>query len=574
MSEPQKTSRSPWWPPLAAALAHAALMLVAGPPLNLWPLALIAPTPLFWYLRRGTDRPKRDALLLMLGVSPMWLVWEWWMIDVTAPGFPFFILLQCSWTALFFLVVRRLHAHIPRVPWLLLAPLVWVAVEFFRGEIFLSGYAAALMPYPLIHSTTLATPASWLGVYFVSFLTLLFASAIFDVILGRGRERVRAAVALALLIVTWAAAGVQVHRTPLSDQAVTPGIVQTNLPQSNKLAWTEEAEIRDWERFSNLTVSMATSEPRPDFILWPETMMPGWTLEMVTLPNGEKRPMDAFYDALMDIQHHMGIPMIVGEDALVNLTIDRTDPEKPRLKRDARHNSAYLVVNGQVQPERYDKVRLTPFGETMPFISRWPWLEKQMLSFGVGAQGMKFDLAPGTSHTVIPVPLASGSTVRVVAPICFESTVNGFCRELVFENGQRRADLIANLTNDGWFGNSDIARAQHLDISRWRCVELATPMARAANTGISALIDAQGRILSRGVEGSQQESRIDGILRGSVPLGTGTTLFARLGNVFPWSVLGLTTAALLVTFVRKWGRQATPADSRAKRVRLGARGRS
>jgi apolipoprotein N-acyltransferase len=226
------------------------------------------------------------------------------------------------------------------------------------------------------------------------------------------------------------------------------------------------------------------------------------------------------------------------------------DNGKVKTSRDARYNSAYLVANGAVQPVRYDKVRLTPFGETMPFISRWPWLQNQLLAFGAG--GMRFDLAAGQDLTVIPVPIHDGRTIRLVTPICFESTVNGFCRELVFEKGQRRADLIANLTNDGWFGNSDIAREQHLGIARWRCVELATPMARAANTGISAIVDSKGRILSRGVEGSQQASRNDGILRGPVTLSTATTMFARVGNIFPWTVLGLTTAALAASLVRKW----------------------
>lgn len=560
VSEPTPT-KSPWWPPLAAAIAHAALMLLAGPPVNFWPLALIASTPLGWYLRRGTNRPGRDAILLILGVSPMWLVWEWWMYEVTAPGFPFFILLQCSWTALFFWGARRLHQMAPKMPWFCIVPMVWVAVEFFRGEIFLSGYSAALVPYPLINLPELASPAAWLGVYFVSFMVVLFGNTLYEIIVGRGKARIAAAGVLAVLALIWGLAAVQLHRQPVSSQTVTAGIVQTNLPQSNKLDWSIEDEIGDWKRFAGLTETLVQSSPKPDFILWPETMMPGDTLERNSinalanagvghrLPNGKLLPPDVFYLALLDLQQQVGVPMVVGEDAIVNLRVEVVDG-RVKTSRDARHNSAYLVASGAVQPARYDKVRLTPFGETMPFISRWPWLQQQMLAFG--AHGMKFDLEPGLTPAVLPVPLASGGTVRLVTPICFESTVGGFCREMVFEKGERRADLIANLTNDGWFGNSDIAREQHLGISRWRCIELATPMARCANTGISALIDARGRILSQGVEGSQQKTKIDGILKGPLPLGTGVTLYARVGNVFPRAVLALTSAALTFSFVRRW----------------------
>jgi len=550
-------------------------MLLAGPPVNWWPLSLIAPMPLLWFLRRGTTRPGRDSLLLMLGVSPMWLVWEWWMKDVTPPGFPFFILLQCSWTALFFACARRLHQWLPRLTWFCIVPLTWVAVECFRGEVFLSGYAFALAPYPLIHWPVLASPAAWLGVYFVSFMTLLFCAALYELVLGRGKARLSGGVALAVLAGLWALAGYQLHARPMGDQVITPGIVQTNLAQSNKLSWGIEQELKDWQRFSELTVKLAQTTPAPDMILWPETMMPGETLQQESInallasglgfkiPSQNRvLPPDHFYRSLLDLQASLEIPMLVGEEARTNMKIDTSGP-RPDVTWDARYNSTYLINSGAVQPERYDKVRLTPFGETMPFISRWPWLQDKLLSFG--ANGMQFDLAAGTDLTAIPVPV-QGKTVRVVTPICFEVTVADHCRKMVFENGQRRADLIANLTNDGWFGNSFIARAQHLEIAQWRCLELATPMARAANTGTSALIDSKGRILARGVEGSQQLTHVDGILKGPLTLGSAPTLYARVGEVFPWTVLWVTTAALVASFVRKWlpgrskGKQGTVSE--------------
>ncbi len=105
----------------------------------------------------------------------------------------------------------------------------------------------------------------------------------------------------------------------------------------------------------------------------------------------------------------------------------------------------------------------------MPYIRAWPWLQDQLL--GLGANGMKFDLAAGTHLTVLNVPVASlGRSIRVVTPVCFEITVASHVRSLVFdENGQRRADLIASITNDGWFSDTDIARQQHLSRPlRWR----------------------------------------------------------------------------------------------------------
>ena len=186
----------------------------------------------------------------------------------------------------------------------------------------------------------------------------------------------------------------------------------------------------------------------------------------------------------------------------------------------------------------------------MPYIHYWPWLQQQMLA--VGANGMKFDLDAGAHMTVFSVPAASlGRDVRVVTPVCFEVTVASHCRHLVFDHGERRADLIVSVTNDGWFSDTDIARLQHLQCGRWRCVELATPMARAANTGISAIVDAHGRVLARGVEGNSYGAHVDGVLENEVPLGTQTTLYARVGDVFAWATLAASLSALLASFFRR-----------------------
>jgi apolipoprotein N-acyltransferase len=443
-----------------------------------------------------------------------------------------------------------------------IAPCTWVAVEFVRGEIFLSGYAAGLLAYPLVQVPGMASPAAWLGVYFVSFLVAAVTCAVFARLTLSERSRTPSIATLTCAVVVWAVAWAQLDARARHQGTgtLTPGVVQTNLPQSNKISWGPERELEDMDRFGALTLQLAASEPKPDFILWPETMTPGETLEWQALQallndqiglrmkDGRLLRPDHFYEAMLALQSQVQVPMLVGEDALVGVRISRQQ-ERIRLDKDARYNSAYLLDKGAVQPARYDKVRLTPFGETMPVISRWPWLQNQLLAFG--AQGMSFDLNAGQSLTVFDIPVASGEPVRVVAPICFEVMVSDHCRKLVFDGGHRRAEVIANLTNDGWFGDSDIAREKILQVARWRCIELATPMARAANTGISCFIDAQGRVIARGVEGATQSSKVDGILRAAIARGMGSTLYGRVGNLFPVALLVLCAIALGASFVRR-----------------------
>lgn len=108
------------------------------------------------------------------------------------------------------------------------------------------------------------------------------------------------------------------------------------------------------------------------------------------------------------------------------------------------------------------------------------------------------------------------------------------CRRLVYTGSRRSADLIVNATNDGWFNDFPMARGQHLLAARWRTIELATPMARAANTGISALVDHQGRLLASGVNKQSRAVGVDGVLSGELPIVRDPSLYALGGWMVPW----------------------------------------
>ena len=166
------------------------------------------------------------------------------------------------------------------------------------------------------------------------------------------------------------------------------------------------------------------------------------------------------------------------------------------LENSTRFNSSVLVrPNGET--ERYDKIFLTPFGETIPYVDKVPFLRNWFRdNFGAA---MLFNLEVGETPKRFSVQgegFAKNSVefINIATPICFEDTVPFVVRRLVFENGERRAGFLINLSNDGWFGNNNSARLQHIREARMRCVENMTPMIRAANTGLSCLIDSKGRV--------------------------------------------------------------------------------
>src|SRR5690606_30188490 len=116
------------------------------------------------------------------------------------------------------------------------------------------------------------------------------------------------------------------------------------------------------------------------------------------------------------------------------------------------------------------------FGEVMPYISNFPALEQALMDLAAG--GMSFALRRGADAHGLTVP-AGEEPLHIATPICFEAASGPTTRRLA---AQPRAHLLVNVTNDGWFGDFDPARLQAAQIARWRAVELATPVVRAANT--------------------------------------------------------------------------------------------
>lgn len=523
-------------------------MAGAFPPVGLWGLVFLAPIPLV-YVSRSHERSVPVVALASLGVLPLWAWQVAWVIDISAVGYWPMILALASFAGLFVWLVGSAGRRMPWLPLSLTVPIAWTGVEFFRGEVIFHGFPWLLLAHPTIDAPLLPATASLLGTYFTSFLIAAVCGAVGDVLLQRPRRLRPAALTTAGVVIALVLAHLTRPAPETSAGELRIAVVQTNVPQDNKMTWEVEQRIKDLARFAELTRAAAAASPPPDLIVWPETMFPGEVLDPPSVEAQRRSNLSEPYrdeqggeqelragalaGALMEFQRPLGIPMLVGAMATTNLRFERDQDGKGYFPvYDARYNSAFLLEGGEVRQERYDKVELTPFGEEMPYISYWPWLERRLLA--IGARGMAFDLDHGAAPTVFEIPRAHGGPVPVVTPICFEATRAGHCRRLVRAMGGRPG-LMINLTNDGWFGWSDPTRWQHLQIARWRCVELGVPMVRAANTGISAHIDHRGRVIRAGVDGGGPPARVDGVLRADVTAARAPTIFATVGGVFAWS---------------------------------------
>lgn len=563
--------RAPRLRAFSLGLAHAVLFAAAFPPAGLWPLAFIAPLPLLWLAVRPGPSAVSAGFWAMVGVSPFWIWSHAWIVGVSMAGvYPLVVYLSLyTWV---FVVLGSIAARARRVPAMVGLLAVWLGLEFFRARIAWSGYPWYLTGHPVIESPGLASIARLGGVTLVSLMVLL-PSAWFATRRGTPRWLV---VGAGCLFVLWLIGGPVTDRLRADEPGETlrVAIVQTNVPQDNRMDWSVEQRLIDWMTMRDLTVAAAVDGDKPDLIVWPEGLVPGWTLDPVSMRHemdrgivwrlepetteqaalighyGDMVPATQVVEEMLAMQRAIGVPMLVGSVAYEGLDIVRGE-RGIEYDSNAMFNSAFLIRNGRVMDGWYDKVHLTPFGEIMPYISRWAWLEERLLA--IGASGMSFGLTPARSVRTITLPAEAGDGVELATPICFEATMPAVCRRLVRNAAATgRPVLMVNITNDGWFGRSDRGRRMHELSARWRCVELGVPMVRCANTGVSGLIDARGRVVAGTEPRTAATLAVD-----SVPARPGT-VFAATGEWGGWLAMFAVPVLLWLGRVRNSSEPGPP----------------
>jgi len=483
---------------VCSALAFALSFPLSESFVSGWPLAFVWPA-LFAAAVWSAPRPVVLTWTIGAPFFVAFLAHEWWMRHITELGMPVLVLYLTAWTVLLALLLRGLSVGKSgriRWPFALSVPVALVAIEYLRGSLICSGYAWFFTAHPLVEWTSVAQIAALGGGWALTALAGLVGGAAVDALIAAGRVRwIAPSVAALSLGAAFLFGSMRIDAVDDASSSATRArllVVQTNLPMSNKLAWPPEQQIEDFLVFARQTIdgAKATREQGGgiDLALWPETMLPGLGLEpesLRALVEGNYYPGDRYDEALRDLSTRIDAPLLVGSPAYLGLRV-----EGNRFAWEQQFNSAYLVGPDGMRG-RTDKIYLTPFGEMMPIISNWDWLEAQLLA--LGAEGMTFDLDAAAKPTQFEIP-SGGATVRVAVPICFEITQPWASRRIAFPDGARAAEVVVNLSNDGWFGGSRAGRRQHLQVAQLRAIELGTPVVRCVNTGLSASIDSVGRV--------------------------------------------------------------------------------
>jgi apolipoprotein N-acyltransferase len=388
---------------------------------------------------------------------------------------------------------------------LLLLPSVWVVLEKVRGTLVFGGFPWAGLGYAMHADGPMRELAAVAGVYGLSFALALAAA-----LLAEGR--LRSALALfALLHFGGFALGLSAEPEP-GVEPLRIGIVQANIPQGEK--WDAERAGAAFQAHLDLS-EWAAASAELDLILWPETAIP----VLLEVDPDARGALSALAE-----RHHVAV--VVG-----GLGIDRPSPgEEVRF-----FNSSFAIDPSGQFVDRYDKSRLVPFGEYVPARALFGFLDA--LATGLALS----DLTPGFGpRTLGGIPALSGS--RSAAPlICYEAIYPELVREAV-RGGAR---LLMNLTNDAWYGRSS-APDQFLAIAAMRAAEHGIPMVRAANTGISAVVDPGGLVRESTplFEPRALVARVPAPRAGLAP-------YTRFGDWVVWAGGGLILGIALATRLRR-----------------------
>ena len=494
--------------------------------------------PLLLILIATNARTSRSAMLIVfLTQIPLWIWLHRWVEDIAFVGWIGLGLYLSMWAPIFVYLLRRIQVSkaFPELSIVFVAPVIWVGLECVRGIILFDGY-----PWYLVGTGIVDTPfvqiASYGSVWSASFLVVMFAAAL--------------ATMKSVKLQTWimfALVGLLILNIfPKLKTAIyfSVAVVQTNVPQSNKVAWTWDRQQQDVARAIDLTYeAVQQAKQRPHLVVWPETMLPGIGFEVDRFDfapwDQALTPYWHWAEVIRDLAAEIDIPILVGSQTWLDVKVE-SDLDRLHVIPSAQFNSAVLVFpDGHT--ERYDKTFLTPFGERMPYVEHWDWLNGKVREL-VGA-AMLFDLDEGVEPSRLTLPhipepdIAFQRDFQIGTPICFEDTVPHVVRDLVWEDGERQVEILINLSNDGWFGDADDARLQHIREARMRCIENWTPMIRVANTGLSCEINGRGRLVKLDLRDGQLELRESGFALFTATMGLGKPFSVQVGDSVAWICL-------------------------------------
>lgn len=502
-------------------LLSGILLILAFPKYDRGWLAWVALVPLLLGI---TGRGPKKSFLLVFAFGAIFIHGAFsWIFEV--PGYRLVHhAMLLSFMSVYFGLFGFINSHITKRGGVTLgfvsAPFVWVTLEYVRSNLgFLS------LPWALLGHSQYAHPmliqfASFTGVYGISFLIMMTNATLTGIIwkcLGREGSAVLAlktpsgtSLGLMVVVTTVAMSAAALHgRTALSNPSMGKGVrvsvIQGNIEQDKK--WDPKHAGFIMER--HIELSRKAALDKPALIAWPEAATPGFVLKNMKLLN-----------QTISLIRETETSYLIGSAEYPKF------PKRPIVFGRGGNTAVFFSPEGKVLGQ-YMKTRLVPFKEYVPYEDSIPWPDfiVSRTKQGSSIAGEEFSLFELDG-------------VKFGAIICWESLFPDLFRGFV----KRGAQFVLNISSEAWFGDSAFPY-QFLAISIFRAVENRTPIARAANTGVSCFVDAFGRITDK-VESEGKELFVRGYLTREIHVNGNRTFYTRYGDLFAYAAI-VTTVLLI-----------------------------
>jgi apolipoprotein N-acyltransferase len=509
------------WRRRSIALAAGAISALAMAPFNAWPVLFLT-FPVLVLLIDGIASRGLSGVIAAADIG-WWFGFGYFLAGLYWLGYAFLVdAATFGWLLPFAVLGLPAILAIYVAVAIVLARLLWqpgarrilalavclTAMEWLRGHVF-TGFPWNAFGYALTAPLALAQAASVFGLWGLTLIAVAVCASpatLFD----QNAKKRRPLLPFALAILALAALGgfgaVRLARTPTQFvDGVHLRIMQPNLQQDVRFNYAARQNVVD--RY--LALSARPGLDQVTHLIWPESPFPFFLT----------READEF------AQIARALPQ---NTLLFTGAMRLADPSNP--VESGVYNSIYAIDRQGSIRAVYDKVHLVPFGEYLPFQNILEHIGLQVLTEQRGG------FLAGDRHRLFTIP----GTPSVLPLICYEVIFPGELR-----SSEQRPGWIVNLTNDGWFGNSS-GPYQHLQQARVTAIEQGLPLVRAANTGISAVVDPVGRIIASLPLASE------GVLDAPLPRPIGAPIYARFGDA-PAAVLILIAFGLAVRGRRRDG---------------------
>jgi apolipoprotein N-acyltransferase len=509
--------------PVAASAVSGILLILIFPEYDIGWLAWGALVPLLIVLTgqkplAGFAMACISGMVFFLGVFS-------WILNVSGYSLLHHVILDL-FLSLYFGIFGWLFALIANrkgtTTALLSAPALWCLLEYVRCNLAFLALPMSIIAHSQYTFTPLLQLASVTGVYGISFLVVTVNAAFAAAFLrwspvSRGASATgvsvissrHAGIVIGLATVLFVAVilyGQRVLSTPLEGDRINVSIVQANIAQNKK--WNPRFRKDILQTYTDLTHAAASDAPA--LIIWPEAATPGSIL-------GNKR----LYESVRQIA-------ATAESYLLLGSAQQRKNRPPGRKIWQYYNSAFLFPpETEGAHQRYDKIRLMPFGEYLPLRDVLPWSLINIKERGAFHRGETF--------TVFET-----SAFRLGTTICWENLFPDLTRRFVLEGAQ----FIVNITNIAHFGKSTVPY-QVASMNVFRAVENRVYVVRCTNTGVSCFIDPYGQIVSRVMDDRGRDIFVRGVLTEPVTLMHEKTLYTRYGDWF----IGVCTAIVLTALM-------------------------